>query len=73
MIFGRFFKKKKKEEVETKSVEQEKNTTPTGMVCDYCKADIYGEQKIKTVNGKKYHLKPCWRKLFKEMKKEIIK
>ena len=54
------FKKKEKEEV----VEIQEEAT--GLICQACNEAIFGEQKIKTFNGKKFHLKPCFRNLMKQ-------
>ena len=58
------FKKQKVEEV--KEVVEELDNK--NLVCEYCKMSIYGEQKIKTVAGIKYHLR-CYRNMLKEARK----
>ena len=63
-----------KKETTTKEVEQTIETLePTSLICEYCKMSIFENQKIKTFNGKKFHLKPCWYKLLKDSKKEAFK
>jgi len=60
---------KKKEVLESESKKQELITIRDGYpVCEKCGLTIGKEQKIKTFNGKKFHLKPCWRNVMKEAK-----
>jgi len=61
-LFKNLFKKKEKEKIKKEIIPEE----TSDLICAYCGMGINGEQKIKTFNGKKYHLKPCWRKLQKE-------
>ncbi len=62
-LFDFFKKDKPSEKVEEVVVEEENQSD---LICNYCEKSIYGEQRIKTFDGKKYHLKPCWYKLRKD-------
>ena len=63
-----FVKKQKGAALEDKQFEED--IEATSLVCEYCKMFIHKDQKVKTFNGKKYHLKPCWRNLQKDVKKQ---
>jgi len=67
-LFKKLFKKKEEIIPEVKEIIEE---TPTGLICEMCKESIFGEQKIKTFAGKKYHLKPCFRNLMKQGKLQM--
>ena len=47
--------------------------TTSEIMCEHCHLPIWGNQKIKTFQNKKYHVKPCWRDLQKIAKKELFK
>jgi len=36
--------------------------------CSFCGMSIASTQQVKTYNGKKWHLKPCWREVRKMAK-----
>ena len=66
-----FGKKEEKEEI----VEEEKPEVfyeETDKVCEWCKMSIYKEQKTKKFDGNHYHLKPCYRQLRKEARRNIM-
>lgn len=66
------FKKEKKEE-ETPEVENKETVeVKTGIICDACECEIFGEQKSVSKGGKRYHVKPCWRNLQKMAKNEAF-
>lgn len=67
-FFKNLFKKKEKQieavEIKLEEIKQQENSDEN--TCEYCKRSIFGQQKIKTFNGKKFHVKPCWFKLRKD-------
>jgi hypothetical protein len=69
---------KKKEEKEFESLEEEANKVKEELVkeeypiCAKCNMTIFPEQRVKTFDNKKFHLKPCFRELMKEAKKEAF-
>jgi len=65
----KLFNKREKEELEDfkeKDICEEVQYRDGDPVCERCGLTIGREQKIKTFNGKKFHLKPCWYKLRRE-------
>jgi hypothetical protein len=67
----------KKEEVIAEPIVEEQpkeevitSEKATGEICSHCGLSISGEQRAIHKFGKVYHLKPCWRELFKQGKKE---
>lgn len=68
-FFKNAFKKNIREE-EKEIVEEE--TIDTGLICKYCERSIFGEQKVRTFGGDKYHV-VCFRKLQKEDRRETFK
>jgi len=56
-LFKKLFKKK---EI------VEENNYP---ICEYCKNKILPHEQFKTFSKKKYHIKPCWKKIKKEVKR----
>ena len=67
-LFTKLFEKKKKKPTEYIE-EEEPIVTYEGPVCHHCGMGIYGEQKVKSYGGKKFHLKPCWREIIKQSRK----
>lgn len=69
------FKKEDSKEIESPPIQIEEPKVeirkPIGdeVICQHCGMPIYGDQKIKTFNSNKYHLKPCFRDLMKEAKR----
>ena len=71
-FLSKLFGKKEVESIEEKEQEPvlvENELYEPGIKCGYCGLGIHGEQQIKTYNGKKFHLKPCFRDMRKEAKK----
>jgi len=63
-FLSKLFKKEVEEEpivVEEVIDEVEQVRDPNEPICESCGLSISGEQRVKTFNGKKFHLKPCWR------------
>lgn len=67
------FRKEEEKEVQEieKEVEnfQQSNFNEEELICDYCGFSIGRNQKVKTFGGKKYHLKPCWKRIRNDAKK----
>lgn len=53
-------------------VEEKRIETGDEPICEYCGRPIFGDQKLKTFQKKKYHVKPCWRKMHKEAPKMVF-
>ncbi len=72
-LFGREKIIEQAEKIE-QGVEEEPKRIPTGdeHICEYCQQAIFGDQKVKTFQNKKYHVKPCWRKMHKEAPKMVF-
>ena len=41
-------------------------------ICSSCDLPITSSQKIKTLDGKKFHVKPCFRQIMKQGRKEAF-
>jgi hypothetical protein len=72
-FLSNLFKKKEvvEETEEVEEVVEEPSYKPSSedfIVCAYCDQEIFGDQRVKSWGGKKYHLKPCWRNLLKNAK-----
>ena len=69
---NRLFKRKKKEIYPVDEEEKKYKELYSEEICDACKSYIFSGQKSITKAGKRYHVKPCWRKLQKMAKKEAF-
>ena len=68
-FFKNLFQKK---EIVEEVVKEEPAYIPSvesEIKCHSCGMSIFGEQKVKTFGGHKYHLKPCYRQLLKDAMK----
>ena len=63
---------KKKEEVIEIKEETKQEIKEEYPICAKCNMTIFPEQRVKTFDNKKFHLKPCFRELMKEAKKEAF-
>lgn len=65
-FFSNLFKKKQDKQPEIVVEQKQEVESNDGPICDYCKRSIFGQQKVKTFDNKKYHVKPCWFALRKD-------
>jgi len=71
-FLSKLFKKESKEQP-IEEVEQDRDISfKTEPICESCGLGISEEQRVKTFNGKKFHLKPCWRDLRKLAKAQAF-
>ena len=63
-FFGNLFKKKEKKQ----ELPMEEEVVSNEPICSFCNMSIAQTQAVKTYNGKKWHLKPCWREVRKMAK-----
>jgi len=63
---------KKKEEVIEIKEEPKQEIKEEYPICAKCNMTIFPEQRVKTFDNKKFHLKPCFRELMKDAKKEAF-
>ena len=66
-LFNNFKNFLKKDDIQV----EEQIVNDCNPICDYCGRSIFGEQKVKSFGGKKYHLRPCWRELQKQSYKKV--
>lgn len=62
------FQEEVKQEVQ-EAVEEPKEGDP---ICHLCNLPITSSQKLKTLDGKKFHIKPCFRQIMKQGRKEAF-
>lgn len=73
-ILNRIFGKKEESSIDESIEETIEESTEEyepqegDLICSQCKMAIHEGQRVKTFNGKKMHMKPCWFKLRKTAK-----